>query len=130
MPESRTNGSSEIGWFMQMKGASIGEPSQIVRLLTGGVLGCGGWVLRRGATDTGAIKILFEFERAACVEIYSLLVAAGIELNYNGHRRFTELCQCTRSHLRECEADVASVELEIQTFAQNGPEEISAKRCG
>jgi hypothetical protein len=59
--------------------------------------------------------MLFEFERHACVDIYSVMIAAGLELSQAGHIRFTELCQCTRSHLRECGTEIASIDLEIQT---------------
>jgi hypothetical protein len=44
------------------------------------------------------------------------MIAAGLELSQNGHIRFTELCQCTRSHQRECGTEIASIDLEIQTF--------------
>jgi hypothetical protein len=104
-------------WALHMKGVSAEEPSRLVRSLTGAILGCGGWVLSRGATDTGMITMLFEFERLACLDIYSTLIAAGVELSPMGHRRFTELCQCTRSRQRECDEEIASVDLEIQTFA-------------
>jgi hypothetical protein len=101
---------------MQMKAVSIEEPARLVQTLTGAILGCGGWVLSRGANDTGTVTMLFEFERHACVDIYSVMIAAGLELSQSGHVRFTELCQCTRSHLRECGAEIASIDLEIQTF--------------
>jgi hypothetical protein len=99
-----------------MKAVSIEQPSRLVQSLTGAILGCGGWVLSRGANDTGAVSMLFEFERRACVEIYSLLIASGLELSQSGHVRFSELCQCTRSQQRDCGEEIASVDLEIQTF--------------
>jgi hypothetical protein len=105
-----------IPWALQMKAVSIEEPGRLVQTLTGAILGCGGWVLSRGANDTGTINMLFEFERNACVEIYSLLIAAGLELSQSGHLRFTELCQCTRSSRVDCGAEIASIDLEIQTF--------------
>ncbi len=105
-----------VPWAMQITAVSTEEPSRLVRALTGAILGCGGWVLSRGANDTGAVNMLFEFERQACVDIYSVLIAAGVELSPNGHVRFTELCQCTRSHQRDCGAEIASIDLEIQTF--------------
>jgi hypothetical protein len=105
-----------VPWAMQMKAISIEEPSRLVQTLTGAILGCGGWVLSRGANDNGTVTMLFEFERQACVDIYSLMIAAGLELSQSGHIRFTELCQCTRSHLRECGTEIASIDLEIQTF--------------
>jgi hypothetical protein len=105
-----------IPWAMQMKAISIEEPSRLVQTLTGAILGCGGWVLSRGANDTGTVSMLFEFERQACVDIYSVMIAAGLELSQSGHIRFTELCQCTRSHQQDCGTEIASIDLEVQTF--------------
>ena len=116
LPDQDRNQAISIPWAMQMKAVSTEEPSRLVQSLTGAILACGGWVLSRGANDTGAVTMLFEFERQACVDIYSILIAAGVELSQNGHIRFTELCQCTRSHQRDCGAEIASVDLEIQTF--------------
>ncbi len=101
---------------MQMKAVSTEEPSRLVQSLTGAILGCGGWVLSRGANDTGSVNMLFEFERHACIDIYTVLIAAGVELSQTGHIRFTELCQCTRSQQRDCSTEIASIDLEIQTF--------------
>jgi hypothetical protein len=103
-------------WAIQMRAISAEEPADLVQSLTGAILGCGGWVLSRGANDTGAINMLFEFERRACVEIYTVMIAAGLELSQAGHVRFTELCQCTRSLPADCGREIASVDLEIQTF--------------
>lgn len=116
MPARKAGQSMDIPWAMEMKAISIEEPSRLVQTLTGAILGCGGWVLSRGATDTGLINMLFKFERRACVDIYSLMIGAGLELSQAGHIRFTELCQCTRSHLSDCGAEIASIDLEIQTF--------------
>jgi hypothetical protein len=107
---------TSVPWAMQMKAISIEDPSRLVQTLTGSILGCGGWVLCRGANDSGIVTMLFEFERQACVDIYSVMIAAGLELSQSGHVRFTELCQCTRSHQQECGAEIASIDLEIQTF--------------
>jgi hypothetical protein len=106
-----------LPWALQMKAISTENPSRLVQSLTGAILGCGGWVLSRGANDTGLVNMLFEFERRACVDIYGILIAAGIELSQNGHIRFTELCQCTRN-------EIASVDLEVQTY----PSETSSAR--
>jgi hypothetical protein len=105
-----------IPWAMQMKAVSTEEPSRLVQCLTGAILGCGGWVLSRGANETGMINMLFEFERQSCVDIYSILIAAGLELSPNGHLRITELCQCTRSARRDCGLEIASIDLEVQTY--------------
>ena len=116
VPKPSAGQEASIPWAMQMKAISVEEPSHLVQTLTGAILGCGGWVLSRGASDTGAIDMLFEFERRVCVDIYSVLIAAGVELSQSGHIRFSELCQCTRNHPRECGAEIVSVDLEVQTF--------------
>lgn len=105
-----------IPWAMQMKAVSMEEPSRLVHSLTGAILGCGGWVLSRGANDTGLINMLFEFERQSCVDIYSILIGSGLELSQSGHIRFTELCQCTRSNHQDCGTEIASIDLEVQTY--------------
>jgi hypothetical protein len=105
-----------LPWAMQMKAVASDEPAHLVQTLTGAILGCGGWVLCRGANDTGTINMLFEFERHSCIDIYSVLIGAGLELSQAGHMRFTELCQCTRNHKRDCGGEIASIDLEIRTF--------------
>ena len=116
MPDQIRGQATSIPWAMQMKAVSTEEPSRLVQLLTGAILGCGGWVLSRGANDTGLVNMLFEFERQTCVDIYSVLIAAGVELTQNGHIRFTELCQCTRCQPRDCGTEIASIDLEVQTY--------------
>jgi hypothetical protein len=88
-----------------------------MKSITGAILGCGGWVLSRSASDSGLIDVLFEFERRSCLEIYTILVAAGVELSESAHLRFTELCQCTRLANSDCGAEIVSVDLEVVTIA-------------
>ncbi|MGA3071900.1 MAG: hypothetical protein ABSD43_16965 [Terracidiphilus sp.] len=120
MPDHNAGQTMSVPWAMQMKAISVEEPARLVQTLTGAILGCGGWVLSRGANDNGMVTMLFEFERQACVDIYSLMIAAGLELSQSGHIRFTELCQCTRSNLVDCRTEIASIDLEIETFPMEG----------
>jgi hypothetical protein len=105
---------SAIPWALQMRAISREEPGRTVRSLTGAILACGGWVLSRSANDEGLIDILFEFERRSCLEIYSILIAAGLELSQAAHVRFTELCQCTRMVRKDCQEEIVSIDLEVQ----------------
>jgi hypothetical protein len=100
-----------------MRAISNEEPSRLVKMVTGAILGCGGWMLSRSATESGLIDMLFEFERRSCQEIYVALVASGLELGRRAHLQFTELCQCTKLAQRDCSEEIVSVDLEIQTFA-------------
>ena len=116
MPDHGAVKAMSIPWAMQIRAVSIEDPARLIQTLTGAILGCGGWVLSRGANDTGTVTMLFEFERQTCVDIYSVLIAAGLELSQSGHIRFTELCQCTRNHHQNCGTEIASIDIEIQTF--------------
>jgi hypothetical protein len=104
-----------IPWALQMKAISREEPGRTVKSLTGAILGCGGWILSRSASVTGLIEILFEFERRSCLEIYSILIATGLELSQSAHLRFTELCQCTRMVQQDCWEEIVSINIEVQT---------------
>jgi hypothetical protein len=104
-----------IPWALQMRAISREEPGRTVKTVTGAILACGGWVLSRSASDAGLIEILFEFERRSCLEIYSILIAAGLELSQAAHIRFTELCQCTRMVRKDCQEEIVSIDLEVQT---------------
>jgi hypothetical protein len=108
------NSPAMVPWALEIQAISAVEASHLVPALTGAILGCGGWVLTRSMSDSGRVTILFEFERRACVEIYTALIASGVELSRGGHLRMTELCQCTCNHLSECGAEIASIEIEIQ----------------
>jgi hypothetical protein len=115
-------------WAMQMKATTMGDPPQLVQTLTSAILASGGWVLSRGANDAGMINMLFEFERMHCVDVYTVLIAVGLELSQLAHLRFTELCQCTRSQTEDCGTEIVSVDLEIHTFPAEmtlGPRAVS-----
>lgn len=110
-----------IPWAMHLEAIALGAPDRLMRRLTEAIVSCGGWILSRATSDSGNMALLFEFERHACVDIYSGLAGAGIELSRNGHLRFTELCQCTRSGPLDCSSEIASIDLEIKTYPVDRP---------
>jgi hypothetical protein len=103
-------------WALEMRATTMEEPARLIQTLTGAILGSGGWVLSRGASDSGLINLLFEFERQNCVELYTVLIAAGLELSQLAHLRFTKLCHSTRSHHEDCGGEIVSVDLEIRSY--------------
>jgi hypothetical protein len=82
----------------------------------GAIHGCGGSVLSRGSHYDGTVSVYFEFERQSCMDIYGGLVAVGVELGQSGHILLTELCHCTQSQQPERGKDLASIDLEVQTY--------------
>lgn len=103
-------------WALQLCAISAQDPHRLIHSLTGAILGCGGRMLSRGADERGTVNLFFEFERQACMDVYSVLMASGVELSRASHVDLTELCRCTRNHRREFATDIASVDLEIRTF--------------
>jgi hypothetical protein len=112
-----TASSLDSTWALRVKATTMDDPSRLIQTLTGAILANGGWVLSRGATEQGTVNMLFEFERVFCVEIYTVLIAVGLELSQLGHLRFTELCQCTKSHFEDCGGEIVSVDLEVHSFS-------------
>ncbi|MGA3132659.1 MAG: hypothetical protein ABSD59_17785 [Terracidiphilus sp.] len=101
---------------MEIKGSSVEESARLVRTLADSIVALGGWVLSQGINGSGVIIMLFEFERQKCADIYCTLIGAGVELNLNEHAHLTALCQCTNGRQMECGKEIASIELEVQTF--------------
>ncbi len=104
-------------WELQLSARCSEDAPRTVRFLTGAVMACGGCVLSRrfDANETAAIE--FEFVRAMCVEMYSVLIASGLELTGASHSLLAALCQCTRETLEATAGDAVHVELTIQKGA-------------
>ena len=112
------------GWELNLAALCSEDAARTVRFLTGAVMACGGYVLSRrfDAEQTAAIE--FEFIRATCVEMYSVLIAAGLELTAQSHMIMSTLCQCTRETLEMTASDPVRVELVIRradVLPQCGP---------
>jgi hypothetical protein len=51
--------------MLRLTALSTEDPARTVRVLTGALLACGGWVLTR-TQEKGVAALDFEFARAAC----------------------------------------------------------------
>jgi hypothetical protein len=102
-------------WNLVLIGMCEALPAPLMATLDGAIVACGGWVLTRSAVSEHCVDIDFEFPRTHSIEMYSLLVAIGVELSREAHGQLTELCQCTR-HIGEGEQSaVARVHLTVYT---------------
>ena len=100
-------------WSLKLTALSVDQPDRLVRYLTGALLACGGWVLTRTTQGTQAAELDFEFARASCVEIYAVLIAAGLELSRDSHLQMTELCHCTKNLIESKAFDIARADLVV-----------------
>ena len=71
------------------------DQSMVVPRLSGNIPDCGGWIRSRSYLAPGTARFVFEFPRDICVEVYSVLVSAGLQLTAASHLLLTELCRCT-----------------------------------
>jgi hypothetical protein len=104
-----------VDWDLRLTATCPEDPQRVMRFLTGAVLSCGGWVLSRSMAGSDTVEISFEFARAVSLEIYSVLIAAGLELSRDAHMSLTELYQCTRNLMPAKAFDVARVRLLVLT---------------
>ena len=107
-------GREQKGWELNLTALCAEDAARTVRFLTGAVMACGGYVLSRRFEAGEAAAIEFEFVRAMCVEMYSVLIASGLELTGQSHLIMAGLCQCTRETLEATAGDPVRVELTIR----------------
>jgi hypothetical protein len=108
------HGREQKGWELNLTALCLEDAARTVRFLTGAVMACGGFVLSRRFDGGEAAAIEFEFVRATCVEMYSVLIASGLELTAQSHLIMSTLCQCTRETLEATAGDPVRVELIIR----------------
>ena len=102
-----------IDWDLKLAALSTDDPQRLVRFLTGALVACGGWVLSRSVIAGESAEMSFEFARASCVEIYAVLIAAGLELGRESHLHMMELCLCTKNLIESRAFDIARVDLTV-----------------
>jgi hypothetical protein len=100
-----------LDWDLHLTATCADDPQKAMRFLSGAVLSCGGWVLSRSIAGSDTAEINFEFARAASIEVYSMLIATGLELTRDAHIRITELCQCTKDLMDTKAFEVARIRL-------------------
>lgn len=118
-------------WNLKLTALSADEPERLVRYLTGALLACGGWILTRSTQGNQAAELDFEFARASCVEIYSVLVATGLDLSRNSHLQLAELCHCTKNLIETRAFEIVRVDLVVyHTASKAGLEEYTPALAG
>lgn len=118
-------------WTLRLTALSADEPERLVRILTGALLACGGWILTRTTEGNQAAELDFEFARVACVEIYAVLIAAGLELSRDSHLQMAGLCHCTKNLIEFRAFDIVRAGLVIyhSTF-RSGHDDYSLALAG
>lgn len=122
MDESAELSQGNPVWNLNLAALCTDDVPRAIRFLTGAIMACGGYVLSRRFDPGETAAIEFEFVRAICVEMYSILIAAGLELSAESHLALASLCQCTRETIEATAGDPVRVELTLCRVA-------AAPRC-
>ena len=67
-----------------------------LRAVIGAIRAGSGFVHSTRCEPDGPSEIDLEFPRCATLDLYTLLIAVGLELDCASHLRLTSLCQCAR----------------------------------
>ena len=105
-------------WNLMLVAMSEAAPAPLLEHLSHAIVACGGWVLSHGEVSKQCADIDFEFPRAHAMEIYCLLVGAGVELSLEAHGQLAALCHCTRQLGEEERSVAARVNLSVYARAQ------------
>ena len=70
----------------------------LLPLLTTAFSNCGGWMLERKTLSPTHMEFRIEIQLRSILDLYSAIVATGVELNRAGHHSLTGLCN-HRRHL-------------------------------
>jgi hypothetical protein len=114
---------------VELRGYSHNERGQMLVGLERAMASCGCWILEQRAVSPTQTSMRFEVQLRAVFELYSELVAAGVELTRDSHARLTELCTL-RGHRRDgTRRRVVTVRLEV-SFLEEDENEFGALVIG
>jgi hypothetical protein len=98
---------------LRLMAHSEDAPAKAVYYLTGAIMACGGEMLSRRFHCDGSAALECEFPRGICVEIYGVLLTAGLQLSRSSHLKMAELCLRTHALPEDFQQQVVAMELEV-----------------
>jgi hypothetical protein len=82
---------------IQLRGRSLDDRQEIVPVLLDTMAGCGCWLLDRRELPPNTTQLNFELQLRSVFELYSGLLACGLDLSRDSHIRMKSLCM-VRDH--------------------------------
>jgi hypothetical protein len=112
---------ADDGQRIQLRGFSYEERRAILPAVTEVVSSGGCWLKERRMVSFSQVEFLFEMQLRSALEIYSELIAAGLELSQDSHAELTGLCTVRRHdrELRVSPGRVLSVRLEVSFLEES-----------
>ena len=88
---------NSLNQTVNLQGYSYEERQGVLPTLTSAFTQSGGWLLERKSLSAITMEFKIEIQLRAVLELYSQLIATGIELTRAAHDTLTSLCTC-RQH--------------------------------
>jgi hypothetical protein len=98
---------------LDIQGFSYEERHGVLPTLTSGFAECGGWILDRKILSPSTLEFHLEIQLRAVVDLYSSILASGLELTRNGHLGLTHLCTCRKNLSATEQCQVISIRIEV-----------------
>lgn len=104
---------------LYIQGFSYEERQGLLPTLWSAFAECGGWILDRKTISPNTMEFLLEIQLRGVVDVYSSILAAGLELTRAGHLGLTHLCTCRKNLSGPADlAQVITLRIEI-TFLED-----------
>lgn len=108
---------------VELRGHSYEDHRKIVPALLDAVCACGCWVLEQRALSPTMTELSLEVQLRSVFELYSGIVAAGVELTRDSHTKLTGLCTVRDHNPRQAKRRrILTVRLELSFLEQGGSE--------
>jgi hypothetical protein len=113
---------------LYIQGFSYEERHGLLPSLTSAFADCGGWILDRKTISATTMEFRLEIQLRAVVDLYSSILASGLELTRGGHLGLTHLCTCRKNLAAPSDlGQVVSIRLEISFIEESTLHSVFAK---
>jgi hypothetical protein len=82
---------------LDIQGFSYEDRHGLLPTLTSAFADCGGWILDRKNLSPSAMEFRIEIQLRAVVDLYSSILASGLELTRSAHLGLAHLCTCRKN---------------------------------
>jgi hypothetical protein len=113
---------------LDIQGFSYEERRGLLPTLASAFAECGGWILDRKTLSPSTMEFRIEIQLRAVLDLYSSILASGLELTRAGHLALTHLCTCRKNLSTPADlGQIVAIRLEISFLEDATLQAIFAK---
>jgi len=114
--------------LLDIQGFSYEERLGLLPTLTSAVADCGGWILDRKTLSPTTMEFRLEIQLRAALDLYSSILASGLELTRAGHLGLTHLCTCRKNLATAADlGQIVAIRIEISFLEDATLQSVFAK---